>query len=42
LHASVGLPKGYRGAAGSLLDSLGVNLEELSGALLAELRAGVP
>jgi ClpA/ClpB-like protein len=42
LHASVGLPKGYRGAAGPLLGSLGVNLEELAGALLAELRAGVP
>jgi Clp amino terminal domain, pathogenicity island component len=42
LHASVGLPKGYRGAAGPLLGSLGVNLEELAKALLAELRAGVP
>ncbi|HJU00665.1 MAG TPA: Clp protease N-terminal domain-containing protein [Actinomycetes bacterium] len=42
LHASVGLPKGYRGAAGPLLDTLGVNLDELAGALLAELRAGVP
>ncbi len=42
LHASVGLPKGYRGAAGPLLGSLGVNLEELAEALLAELRAGVP
>jgi hypothetical protein len=42
LHASVGLPKGYRGAAGPLLGSLGVNLDELAGALLAELRAGVP
>ena len=36
LHASVGLPKGYRGAAGPLLGSLGVNLDELAGALLAE------
>jgi ATP-dependent Clp protease ATP-binding subunit ClpA len=42
LHASVGLSKGYRGAAGPLLGSLGVNLDELAGALLAELRAGVP
>ena len=42
LHASVGLPKGYRGAAGPLLGSLGVNLDELAGALLAQLRAGVP
>ena len=42
LQASVGLPKGYRGAAGPLLGSLGVNLDELAGALLAELRAGVP
>jgi len=42
LHASVGLPKGYRGAAGPLLGSLGVNHDELAGALLAQLRAGVP
>jgi Clp amino terminal domain, pathogenicity island component len=42
LHASVGLPKGYRGAAGPLLGSLGVNLDELAAALLAELGAGVP
>ena len=42
LHASVGLPKGYRGAAGPLLGSLGVNPEELAGGLLAQLRAGVP
>jgi hypothetical protein len=42
LHASVGLPNGYRGAAGPLLGSLGVNLDELAGALLAELKAGVP
>jgi hypothetical protein len=42
LHASVGLPKGYRGAAGALLGSLGVDLDELAGALLAQLRAGVP
>jgi hypothetical protein len=42
LHASVGLPAGYRGAAGPLLAALGVDLEELRSALLAELRAGVP
>ena len=42
LHASVGLPEGYRGAAGPLLGSLGVNLDELAGALLVEPRAGVP
>jgi hypothetical protein len=38
----VGLPKGYRGAAGPLLGSFGVDLDELAGALLAELGAGVP
>jgi Clp amino terminal domain, pathogenicity island component len=42
LHASVGLSKGYRGAAGPLLGLLGVSLDELAGALLAQLRAGVP
>jgi hypothetical protein len=42
LHASVGLPKGYRGAAGPLLAAFGVDLQELHAALLAELRAGVP
>jgi Clp amino terminal domain, pathogenicity island component len=42
LHASVGLPEGYRGAAGPLLGSLGVDPEELRAALLARLRAGVP
>jgi Clp amino terminal domain, pathogenicity island component len=42
LHASVGLPTGYRGAAGPLLGLLGVNLDELARALLAQLRAGVP
>jgi hypothetical protein len=42
LHASVGLPTGYRGAAGPLLAALEVDLEELRSALLAELRAGVP
>jgi hypothetical protein len=42
LHASVGLPKGYRGAAEPLLEALGVDLDQLGGALLAELGAGVP
>jgi ClpA/ClpB-like protein len=42
LHASVGLPEGYRGAAGPLLASLGVNLDELGADLTAELGAGVP
>ena len=41
LHASVGLPKGYRGAAGPLLDTFGVDPEVLRSALVAELRAGV-
>jgi len=41
LHASVGLPKGYRGAAGPLLDAFGVDPEALRSALVAELRAGV-
>jgi hypothetical protein len=42
LHASVGLPRGYRGAAGPLLAGFGVDLDGLAGALLAELGAGVP
>jgi hypothetical protein len=42
LQASVGLPAGYRGAAGPLLGALGVDLDELDAALVAELRAGVP
>jgi ATP-dependent Clp protease ATP-binding subunit ClpA len=42
LYASVGLPKGYRGAAGPLLQAFGVDLDQLGGALLAELGAGVP
>jgi Clp amino terminal domain, pathogenicity island component len=42
LHASVGLPKGYRGAAGPLLEAFGVDQDQLGGALLAELGAGVP
>ena len=41
LHASVGLPKGYRGAAGRLLDAFGVDPEALRSALVAALRAGV-
>ena len=41
LHASVGLPKGYRGAAGPLLDAFGIHPEALGSALAAELRAGV-
>ena len=42
LYASVGLPKGYRGAAGPLLQAVGVDLDQLERALLVELRAGVP
>jgi hypothetical protein len=41
LHASVGLPKGYRGAARPLLDAFGVDPAALGSALLAELWAGV-
>ena len=41
LHASVGLPKGYRGAAGPLLEHFGVDPAALGSALVAELRAGV-
>jgi Clp amino terminal domain, pathogenicity island component len=39
LHASVGLPDGYRGAAGALLTALGVDLEELRGPVSAALGA---
>ena len=42
LKASVGLPEGYRGAAGALLAALGVELDELHDAVLAELRQAVP
>jgi hypothetical protein len=42
LWASVGLPEGYRGAAGPLLAALGVDPDELREALLAELRETVP
>jgi hypothetical protein len=41
LHAFVGLPKDYRGAAGPLLAAFGVDLEALRSALVAELQAGV-
>jgi hypothetical protein len=41
LQASVGLLVGYRGAARPLLGTLGVDLDELGAALVAELRAGV-
>jgi len=41
LHASVGLPDGYRGAAGPLLEAFGVDPAALGTALVAELRAGV-
>ena len=37
LHASVGLSKGYRGAAGFLLAALGVDLDRLQEAVLVEL-----
>jgi hypothetical protein len=37
LHASVGLPKGYRGATGPLLRSLGVDRDELGDAVTAQL-----
>ena len=42
LHASVGLPEGYRGAAESLLEALGIDLDELGERLVAELGATVP
>jgi hypothetical protein len=42
LHASVGLPNGYRGAAGPLLEAFGVDLDELREALVTELQAAVP
>jgi Clp amino terminal domain, pathogenicity island component len=37
LYASVGLPKGYRGAAGPLLAALGIDLDQLRQAVTAEL-----
>jgi Clp amino terminal domain, pathogenicity island component len=42
LHASVGLPKDYRGAAGPLLQAVGADLDQLDRALRAELGASVP
>jgi Clp amino terminal domain, pathogenicity island component len=41
LHASVGLPKCYRSAAGPLLNAFGIHPEALRSVLVAELRAGV-
>ena len=41
LHASVGLPEGYRGAAGALLTALGVDLDELRDTVSAALREPV-
>ncbi len=41
LRASVGLPDGYQGVAGPLLGALGVDLDELRGALLAEFQQAV-
>jgi hypothetical protein len=42
LHASVGLPEGYRGAAGSLLEALGIDPDELGERLVAGLGVTVP
>jgi Clp amino terminal domain, pathogenicity island component len=42
LHASVGLPAAYQGVAGPMLGALGVDLDELGVALLAEVRSAVP
>jgi ATP-dependent Clp protease ATP-binding subunit ClpA len=42
LHASVGLPHDYRGAAGPLLEAFGIDLDQLGTTLVAELGAGVP
>jgi Clp amino terminal domain, pathogenicity island component len=41
LHASVGLPEGYRGAAGPLLNAFRVDPGGLGSALVAQLRARV-
>jgi ATP-dependent Clp protease ATP-binding subunit ClpA len=41
LHASVGLPGGYRGAVGPLLAALGVDLDRLRAAAVAALRETV-
>ena len=40
LHASVGPPEGYRGAAGSLLAVLRVDLDQVAAAVTAELGGG--
>jgi Clp amino terminal domain, pathogenicity island component len=40
LHASVGLPKGYRGAAGPLLANLQVDLDRLRELVALELAGG--
>ena len=37
LHASVGLPEGYRGAAGPLLAVLGIDLDQVAAAVTAQL-----
>ena len=37
LYASVGLPRGYRGAAGPLLAVLGIDLDQVAAAVTAEL-----
>jgi hypothetical protein len=42
LHASVGLPEDYRGAAGPLLATFGVDLDALAAALRAERLEPVP
>jgi hypothetical protein len=42
LLASVGLPESYRGAAGALLEALGVDLDELREPVSAALRTPVP
>jgi Clp amino terminal domain, pathogenicity island component len=42
LHASVGLPEGYRGAAGPLLAALGVDHDRLRAAAVAALGETVP
>jgi ATP-dependent Clp protease ATP-binding subunit ClpA len=42
LHASVGLPEDYRGAARPLLAAFGVDLDALAAALTAELLEPVP
>jgi hypothetical protein len=41
LHASVDLPRRYRGAAGPLLGAFGIDLDELGATLMAELQTTV-